>query len=72
MSCCQARWGGFKTAHCPRCCHTFSTPSNFDRHRPGECHHPADVGLVVLRTSYGTPVWGQPGAPEEQLTGGDA
>jgi len=53
-----------KTAHCARCHTTFTTVSNFDRHRPGTCLPPTEIGLVVLRKHGDTPIWGQPGLPE--------
>lgn len=49
MSCagCSTKWGGFKTCHCTACHETFSTISNFDRHRKtGKCQPPKDCGLV--------------------------
>lgn len=58
---CPAEWTGLKAAHCAACHITFSTPGNFDRHRPGECLPPESVGLVVLRKYENTSVWGQPG-----------
>lgn len=30
---CGARWSGSQTAHCARCCRTFSGVSGFDAHR---------------------------------------
>lgn len=65
---CQARWSGFKTAHCTSCHETFTTVSAFDKHRAGQhdndtrhCLNPATVGLVPARRTY--PCWGHPGLP---------
>lgn len=65
-NCCDARWGGFNTAHCASCHVTFSTVGNFDRHRRGgECLDPLSLTdregrpqpMVKNRHGY----WGQPG-----------
>jgi hypothetical protein len=41
-------WVGTGKAHCARCCQTFSTPGNFDKHRvKGFCTDPLDVGLKL-------------------------
>ena len=29
---CGDEWSGEKTGHCTRCCRTFSTTANFDKH----------------------------------------
>lgn len=66
---CDARWGGFRIAHCAACHRTFSTPANFDRHRagskdgrkPGEGHDPAACGLVRTPQGY----WAGPGRDAE-------
>lgn len=35
---CTTRWTGEKIAHCASCHESYSTPSNFDRHRHnGKC-----------------------------------
>lgn len=49
---CGARWTGAKMAHCGSCHLTFSTVSNFDRHRAGtverrRCLTPTEAGLRV-------------------------
>lgn len=55
---CEQKWSGLKMAHCAAgCCKTFSTVSNFDRHRIGVkvplvCVEPESVGLEANR--YGT------------------
>lgn len=54
---CDNTWSGLRMAHCPTCHLTFSTPTNFDRHRIGTkvplvCCPPEDVGLVA--NDYGT------------------
>lgn len=57
---CGKTWTGMAMAHCGECHETFSTASNFDRHRNkqrGGCFNPADVGLE--QNSRGT--WKQPG-----------
>ncbi|WP_449291519.1 FDXHR family putative zinc-binding protein [Nonomuraea maritima] len=56
---CTEVWTGSSAAHCAAAdCHrTFSGPSAFDLHQPGECRHPADVGLVPRERSWGT-AWG--------------
>jgi hypothetical protein len=49
---------GTGKAHCSRCCQTFSTVGNFDRHRErGLCLQPAEAGLKL--NTYG--VWIQEG-----------
>lgn len=55
---CGATWGGGNTCHCSGCHLTFTSPSAFDRHRPGRCLPPAEVGLATLRTSGNQQVWG--------------
>jgi hypothetical protein len=69
---CGAAWTGLGMAHCTVCHETFSTVSNFDRHRQpiakgGEraCRPPADAGLVVSVRPTGTRVWAMPGRPDE-------
>lgn len=71
---CGAVWGGLRTAHCAAegCHKTFSGPSNFDEHRPGECRDPADCGMVVLRISGNSEIWGHPSADEWWKVRGDA
>lgn len=43
-------------ALCGACGLCFSSPSGFDKHRPGECLDPAAVGLVPVQR-HGTVVW---------------
>lgn len=69
---CDNRWGGYKTAHCGACHHTFSVLSTFDAHRQGShsagtrhCVDPASVGLQ-MSTSRGYPLWMRPGRDDEQ------
>lgn len=50
-------WALYATAGCHE---TFGGITAFDRHRPGECLDPASIGLVVVRVSQGTQVWGSP------------
>lgn len=57
---CGARWGGLRTAHCASCHLTFSGISTFDAHKPGDCRNPAQCGMVVLRISGTTKIWGHP------------
>lgn len=58
---CGSRWGGGNTAHCGACHHTFTTVSNFDRHRRnGECLNPRDAGLIA-RERPGYTAWSEPG-----------
>lgn len=68
---CDAHWYGLVQAHCALCHRTFTTPNNFDRHRagspklklkPGECHDPRRVGLVLNKRGH----WSQPGRKEEE------
>jgi hypothetical protein len=60
---CTATWAALHAAHCGACHETFTTPSNFDRHRKdGQCQPPANVGLVASDRG-GTQMWHQPGAP---------
>src|SRR5262245_55341581 len=43
---CDARWGGFNTAHCGTCHKTFGGVSGFDAHRSdGTCLDPATIGM---------------------------
>ena len=45
---CDKRWGGQLTCHCAACHETFTTVSNFDKHRHYEkCKPPQSRGLVV-------------------------
>jgi hypothetical protein len=45
---CDSRWGGFNTAHCGACHHTFTGVEAFDRHRRGgRCASPAESGLEL-------------------------
>jgi hypothetical protein len=58
---CGARWGGYGTAHCCRCHHTFSGITAFDKHLNNKaCQSPAAVGLVVGQHGY----WGSPSEGE--------
>jgi hypothetical protein len=60
---CGARWSSARQCHCAACHETFSTPSNFDRHRRDfQCINPAQVGLV--RSGFGP--WKMPGDPQRQ------
>lgn len=53
-------------------CHrTFSGVSNFDEHRPGECRDPADCGMVILRISGTSEIWGHTSTDEWWKTRGD-
>lgn len=54
---CGAMWGGRRTSHCTACHNTFTGPTAFDQHRPGQCDL---VGLVVVRESGNQQVWGCP------------
>lgn len=61
---CGKQWTGNRTAHCTRCCQTFSGTSAFDEHwkqvQPGEpCREPSEVGLVGVERSWGV-VWSWP------------
>jgi hypothetical protein len=57
---CGARWSGLGTAHCARCCNTFSGVSAFDDHRKdGACLDPATVGLSIL-DGRAYQCWGKP------------
>lgn len=68
---CGVRWSGYKTAHCCACHETFSTVSNFDRHRQGPhsdvrprfCVSPESVGLVDAGRAYRC--WAMPGRERE-------
>lgn len=69
---CQARWGGYNTAHCSGCHLTFTGLSAFDKHRDGShakstrhCVSPESVGLIEAGRAY--PCWGFPGDPERQF-----
>lgn len=42
---CGRQWAGLKEAHCPVCHRHFSTPANFDAHRPFSKEFPR--GLCV-------------------------
>lgn len=62
---CSARWSGTAKAHCAAsgCHRTFSTVSNFDRHRTidgerGACRDPQDIGLIDRDG-----IWGMPSDP---------
>lgn len=55
---CGAVWGGYRAAHCAACHKTFSGLSTFDKHKPGECRDPAECGMVILRVSGTSPIWG--------------
>jgi hypothetical protein len=56
---CQRHWTGHTECHCRLCHNHFSTPTNFDRHRPSRdgCGNPADLtdrhGQPRLVPSYG-------------------
>jgi hypothetical protein len=53
---CGARWTGLSRAHCAACHDTFTTVTNFDRHRRnGRCVDPASVGLI-----FKNGLWRQP------------
>jgi hypothetical protein len=63
---CPATWTGLGIAHCASCHETFTTVSNFDRHRAGsrvrglvagECNAPDDAGLVLNERGQ----WAMPG-----------
>jgi hypothetical protein len=42
-------------------CHrTFGGISAFDAHKPGVCRDPADCGMVVVRISGNSEIWGRP------------
>jgi hypothetical protein len=74
---CGATWArASKTAHCPTCHRTFSSPSAFDRHlKPAAesgCYRPETVvrrktGARVFAeprvNPWGTEVWRQVGSP---------
>lgn len=56
-------WVGTNKCHCASCCQTFSTVSNFDRHRKGgECLPPESAGMH--RNKHG--VWIQDGEFHDQ------
>jgi hypothetical protein len=66
---CPATWSGAVMCHCRSCHQTFSTPSNFDKHRAGskngefkvgECSLPSLRGLVLNGRGY----WAAPGRDE--------
>jgi hypothetical protein len=41
VNCCQGKYRGSLTSHCPTCHETFTSPSGFDRHRYyGKCLDP--------------------------------
>ena len=67
---CDARWGGYNTAHCVACGETFTGVTSFDKHRQGShakkryCVHPESVGLVPAGRSY--PCWALPGIYERE------
>lgn len=63
---CAATWTGLGIAHCAECHATFTTASNFDRHRAGskdrrfaagQCSDPAARGLVLNDRGQ----WSMPG-----------
>lgn len=57
---CPTRWTGLTTSHCAGCHETFTTVSNFDRHRRGgECVRPSSAGLIASQRG-GNAVWHQP------------
>ena len=63
---CDRTWTGKSMAHCKSCHETFSTVSNFDKHRfrgrslsvefLGRCEPPDEIGMV--QNNYGT--WRKP------------
>lgn len=62
---CDARWGGYNTAHCGACHITLTGITAFDAHRAGShakgqrhCVDPESVGLVDVGRAY--PCWGFP------------
>lgn len=54
---CTAGWAASRKCHCSGCGENFSTPSNFDKHKPGDCLSPVKVGLVL----NGSGLWSKPG-----------
>lgn len=62
---CGAAWGGLRTAHCAICHETFGGVGTFDKHKPGQCRDPQDCGMVVLRVSGTSPIWGYPNTGEK-------
>lgn len=53
---CGSRWHGRRTAHCARCCRTFSSITAFDRHWKGGHRSPLEAGLVARDGHHGT-IW---------------
>ena len=72
---CPQTWTALGAAHCAACHVTFSTASNFDKHRAGKridkrtvvgtgtCTAPAELGMVLNKGGY----WGMP-ADEDALS----
>ena len=62
---CDARWSGYRTAHCGSGCHlTFTGVTTFDMHRNGgRCLRPHAMGMVTV-PGRASEVWGFVADPE--------
>lgn len=56
---CGRQWSGLREAHCMACHKHFSTPANFDAHRPhGACVDPLSVNCKGYPMKVKASIWG--------------
>jgi len=64
VNCCNGKFRGLMTAHCPTCHETFTSPPGFDYHRrAGKCLNPATLRNsktkepIFQKADRGYPCW---------------